>query len=140
MPTFSSAGLSAASTAVLPVASIIAAAKPASLFFKNMDCLQRNYKLQNNSIAQTAARCQVIKTFVDFIKREGLAQKLVDRQAALLVQVDIACDIDGRHTRALVAALVLAFFTHPLLQRKLKASPSIGQAGIDGGPATCSHF
>src|SRR3546814_1793565 len=94
MPTFSSAGLSAASTAVLPVASIIAATRPATLFFKNMDCLQRNYKLQNNSIAQTAARCQVIKTFVDFIKREGLAQKLVDRQAAILLQVDIACDIE----------------------------------------------
>src|SRR3546814_5628 len=133
MPTFSSAGFSAASTAVLPAASIIAATRPATLFFKNMDCLQRNYKLQNNSIAQTAARCQVIKTFVDFIKREGLAQKLVDRQAAILVQVDIACDIDGRHTRAQVAALDLAFFTHHLRQRQLKARPRIGQAGSDGG-------
>ncbi|MNS79061.1 hypothetical protein D3C72_1127000 [compost metagenome] len=82
----------------------------------------------------------MIEPLVDLVQRKRSAHHPVHRQAAGLVQVDVAADVDGGHARAQVAAPDLALFAHHLRQRQRKAELGIGQARRDSGAAAAGQL
>ena len=68
----------------------------------------RRFPSRNEACAQHGAPVRLSESLVDLVQRKRFAHHPVHRQAAGLVQIDVAADVDGRHAGTQIAAPDLA--------------------------------